>query len=140
MTKLCVTGVVHLLIRGSATLSLIERRYDLKPFNCFYISGNENRSLKVAFKELKAATTTAITQIQVFEICSEEDIFCPVTSKCIDNKTPCGEKCLSGSHPKFERVTNNYEDKSICKSCDSNEWQCGFGCISKDVTCPLWFE
>ena len=108
--------------------------------NCFYISGKENISLKVAFKELQAATTTAITQIQVFEICSEEDIFCPESSKCIDNKTPCGEKCLSGSHPKFERVTNNYEDKSICKSCDSNERQCGFGCISKDVTCPLWFE
>ena len=69
------------------------------------------------------------------ETCAEGKVFCPESSVCIDNWTPCGEKCLSLQYPKLVKVNGNPYDKINCTSCDADEWQCGFDCVKKEEAC-----
>ena len=75
-------------------------------------------------------------------ICPENRVFCNETSKCIDIKTPCGDKCISPKYPKL-KVDRSYYQKSRCISCDYDEWQCGMNCIGKhekcNETCLPWY-
>ena len=63
-------------------------------------------------------------------------MFCSESSECIDNKTPCGEKCLDIRYPKLKRAMKNHMEYLKCESCSSTyEWQCGFDCITKEELC-----